>query len=279
MNKAIVFILLALAGALASCSTATRLQPGDSMSRELKAAGENVTLLSTKNADKIATQVAASYKPWTRLSMDGDLKLDKVPLPTSVKVYMERGKLVIVSLRVMFMGEMGRVEITPDSILMVNKGKKVYVKEGIRRYLDKFGGDISNLQDLLLGRVFIMNAGTLTAQTAPLVDVSSGASDTWIVTPKNQDARAHYGFTLYPDGQMLMAAAFTTDEKYFASAEYDWTGGSQTMELKLKLGAKGYGFGLDFDSPNLNPKPIEQLKINSKWTKTDFKNWMKSLKF
>lgn len=281
MNKAGFIIMLLVAAVLGSCSASRKgssIPAPEGMSRELVAAGTNVEALSPSNADKIATQVAESYTPWQEVSLDGKLQMDALPLSPSVKLYMQKNELIILSLRVPLMGEVGRVEITADSLLMVNKMKRIYAAESTSKYLGRVGADISNLQDLFLGRVFLLNAGTLTAATAPLVDVSAGAGDTWIVTPKQGIPEAEYGFTLYADGKMLMACAFTPDEKYFASAEYDYKDKSRLMDMQFRFGQKSLKFALSFNNPNYSPNRLERVSINGKWTKVDVSQWLKSLK-
>lgn len=265
---------------LCSCSASRKgssIAAPEGMSRELVAAGTNVEALSASDACKIATRVAGSYTPWQEVSLDGKLQMDALPLSPSVKLYMQKNELIIISLRVPLMGELGRVEITADSLLMVNKLKRVYAAESTVKYLGRVGADISNLQDLFLGRVFLLNAGTLSAATAPLVDVSAGAGDTWIVTPRQGIPEAEYGFTLYADGKMLMACAFTPDGQYYASAEYDYKDKSRLMDMQFKSGQKGLEFALSFNNPDYSPNKLDRVTINKKWKKVDVSQWLKSL--
>jgi len=254
------------------------IEAPEGMSRELKAAGENVRALSTKESVKIATSVARTYKNWDKLSMNGRLRMKGLPISPGVKVYMERGSLIVISLRAPLMGEVGRVELTRDSVLMVNKMSKKYCAEDIRPYLGRLGADITNVQDLLLGRVFLLNAGTLSEGNAALVDVSTGASDTWIFTPKGQDPRAEYGFTLFQDGKMLMAAAFTTDLQNFATAEYGYEGKDTQVDIMLKYGKKEARIALEFDAPDMKPNPIERVRINNKWEKVSIGEFIRSMR-
>lgn len=281
MNKFSIAIISAVLFLLCSCSArrpGNVIEAPEGMSRELKAAGENVRALSTKESVKIATSVARTYKNWDKLSMNGRLRMKGLPISPGVKVYMERGSLIVISLRAPLMGEVGRVELTRDSVLMVNKMSKKYCAEDIRPYLGRLGADITNVQDLLLGRVFLLNAGTLSEGNAALVDVSTGASDTWIFTPKGQDPRAEYGFTLFQDGKMLMAAAFTTDLQNFATAEYGYEGKDTQVDIMLKYGKKEARIALEFDAPDMKPNPIERVRINNKWEKVSIGEFIRSMR-
>ncbi len=281
MNKFSIAIISAVLSLLCSCSArrpGNVIEAPEGMSRELKAAGENVRALSAKESVKIATSVARTYKNWDKLSMNGRLRMKGLPISPGVKVYMERGSLIVISLRAPLMGEVGRVELTRDSVLMVNKMSKKYCAEDIRPYLGRLGADITNVQDLLLGRVFLLNAGTLSEGNAALVDVSTGASDTWIFTPKGQDPRAEYGFTLFQDGKMLMAAAFTTDLQNFATAEYGYEGKDTQVDIMLKYGKKEARIALEFDAPDMKPNPIERVRINNKWEKVSIGEFIRSMR-
>lgn len=281
MNKFSIAIIFAVLCMLCSCSArrpGNVIEAPEGMSRELKAAGENVRALSAKESVKIATSVARTYKNWDKLSMNGRLRMKGLPISPGVKVYMERGSLIVISLRAPLMGEVGRVELTRDSVLMVNKMSKKYCAEDIRPYLGRLGADITNVQDLLLGRVFLLNAGTLSEGNAALVDVSTGASDTWIFTPKGQDPRAEYGFTLFQDGKMLMAAAFTTDQQNLATAEYGYEGKDTQVDITLKYGKKEASIALEFDAPDMKPNPIERVRINNKWEKVSIGEFIRSMR-
>lgn len=70
MNKFSIAIIFAVLCLLCSCSTrrpGNVIEAPEGMSRELKAAGENVRALSAKESVKIATSVARTYKNWDKL--------------------------------------------------------------------------------------------------------------------------------------------------------------------------------------------------------------------
>lgn len=286
MNKTLRIYLpllaaVILAAASVACSSSRRaVAPSDpNMSRELAAAGKNVEELNDRQASSIARAVAKSYRPWQQVSLKGKVKLEGLPIGLNVKIYMERAQSLILSLSAPLLGEVGRVEITPDSILMVNKRGKSYCKEQTASYLARFGASITDVQDLFLGHVFMLGYGTLTQDNASQIEVSTGASDTWIFTPKVQHPDAQYGFTLHPDGRMMMAAAFTPDERYLATADYSYRdNGASDMLLSIKAGKRNFKLDLSLDEPDYEPVPLEPVTINPKWSQLSFSQWLKSLK-
>lgn len=281
MNKITVIatILTVCMLTLASCSGTRSMTKGgnaEGMSRELQAAGKNVKEFGNGKSESIAKAVAQTYTPWTSVSLKGKARTEGIPVSLGVKLYMEYGKSVILSLSAPLLGEVGRIEISPDSLLMVNKRGKCYSQSEISTYMGRFGASITDVQDLFLGRVFLLGAGTLNKGNASLVDVSEGAGNTLIFTPRTQDPRAQYGFTLYEDGRMLLAAASTTDEKYMATAQYDHVDKGTDMELVLKLNSKKLTMYLSFGQPDFSPTPISPISINGKWERLSPKALFKS---
>lgn len=98
------------------------------------------------------------YVPWQSAELQGKLKMQGLPLSPSLKIFMIRDSLISISVRAPFVGEAGRLELTPDSILAVNKMKKTFVKEGYRAWMDSSGFTslkVNDLQNLLLARFFL----------------------------------------------------------------------------------------------------------------------------
>lgn len=272
--------LLTLLTCACSSSRDTARTPDPGMSRELAAAGERVESLGQDASESFATAVARTYAPWSSMTLKGKVRLEGVPVPLNVKIYMEHARSLILSLSAPLLGEMGRVEMTADSVLFVNKRAKTWCREPIAPALGRFGASLADIQDLLLGRVFMLGYGTLSPQNASQIEVSEGASDTRILTPRLQHPDAQYGFTLYPDGLMMMAAAFTPDERYLATADYTHReDGGTDMDISLKADTKRLSLSLSLEKPDTSPRtPLEPIAINPKWTRVTLSRWIKSLK-
>ena len=273
-----ISILCCLMLFMAACSGSkqTAISPTADMSLELAAAGKNVLQYDAKDSESIAKAIAKTYTPWQSVSLKGKLKAEGLPLSLNVKIYMLRGQSVIMSLSAPLLGEVGRVEIDRDSILLVNKHSKTYCREDVARPLSEFGATINDFQDLLMGRVFVLGSGTLTEGNARQVEVAEGASSTWIVTPKSQPRRAQYGFTLYQDGLMMLAVAGTPDENYMATAKYDYDKSNTSIELTFTIKEKPVTLTMQLEAPDYSPTPLEPVTINLKWTRQSFRSWLKS---
>lgn len=278
---------MAIAGValLSACSSTKNVikSPIDTRQpRELKEIAQNVGKLSNKEAKSLLSGVADSYTDWNELSMEGKLSMKGLPIDPSFKVWMRKGSDVIVSLRAPIIGEVGRVEISPDSITVVNRMDKVYTRASSSEAFGKVGMSVLDVQDLLIGRIFYAGSGTLSSGNLSSMEVCANPGGGWIVTPKKQHSLAQYGFTLAADLLLQIAFATSYDDLYQATVEY--TRSSPTAEekdVKIQVTAvdKIFTALLSCDAPNFsNPKAIEPVKINKNWKRRSFKELLSSLK-
>lgn len=276
MNKNILTAVLALLlmALTSSCSSVHR----DAAEVSMPPGEEPTATLSAGKAESVVRKVAQTYKPWQNVSVKGKAKLKGLPIALNLKIYMERGAAVRISLSAPLIGEVGRMELTPDSMLLVNKRSKTYCKQETASYLARLGASITDVQDMLIGRVFLLGSGTLSEGNAPQVEVSAGAEDTWVLTPKVQPEQARYEFVLLSDGKMQAATAATLDERYMAKAIYTYGKEGFDMDLTIKTGSKAVDMTLEMDEPDFEPIALEPIRINPKWTQMSISKWLKSFK-
>ncbi len=270
-------LVLSAAALLTSCHSAKQAT-GAATSMSVPSVSSS-TALSGTEAQNILKEIAASYTRWDKLSMDSKLKMDALPINPSMKVYMEHAEAITISLHVPIVGEVGRVELTTDSITIANRLKKVYVQESLERTIGKMDMSLLDVQDLLLGRVFLLSQGTLTSSLASQMDVTQSDDDNRIVTPKKQNPLADYGFLVAAsDGSTLKTYATAQGGTYSAIANYDnRSDGRRNIDLSVKAGSKTYTATIECDKPvTLNPKAISPIKFTSKWKKVTFKELMQS---
>ena len=113
---------------------------------------------------------------------------------------MVRNRGLHLSVRVLGM-EMASLVVVGDSVYAMSKIHRCYVAESVSGLLAGFPATVGNLQDLLLGRPFILGEGTLTPSRSDGFELEGGVS-TWRVLPTSTPAGVGYGFT-YVDNGML----------------------------------------------------------------------------
>lgn len=272
LNIILVFLSLT---ALSSCKTAQKAQVSN-LPRDLQGVAGDVKTLSAKEASRIASEIYGNYYDWNEVSLDGKVKMTGLPINPTAKVYMQRGKSVLISLRAPLVGEVGRIEIDNDTLRAYNKLKKTYCVEGISRYLDDAGATITDVQDLILARIFVLGSGTLAKTNTSKIEISSHPSTGWIVTPKQQPAKAVYGYTVYSDGRLQLASVLSDDGVCEADAEYNYDKNDTDIYLSLKVNGKKFALTLIYSSVNKKPKAIEPLQTNSKWERMSLSKFLKS---
>ena len=85
---------------------------------------------------------------------------------------MERGKSIYISVRPMGIMEVGRLIIKGDTLLVIDKIHKRYILENAKLLTSGIHVDVNTLQDIFLGRAFVLGKGTLNAAMKDLVSVS-----------------------------------------------------------------------------------------------------------
>lgn len=192
MNKLLTAAtsLLILAGTmLAGCSTQKKAIATPDTTTEERSIGFDA--------------VKASYGNWERIRVPFTLRLN-APQKASISgtATMERGRMLILSMRVLGI-EMAVVQVTPDSATFVDKMNRRYLSLPIDKALGGFDANISNIQDLLTGRAFLLGTDSLAATRQSDFDVNiTDAGRAWTLTPKRAPKDAAYSFTFNPANEL-----------------------------------------------------------------------------
>lgn len=108
------------------------------------------------------SSIAATFGSWTTLQSGGSISLSGAQkLSASVNVRMERGKSIYISVRPLGLVEAARLVVKGDSVIVLDRLHKRYVCESIKSLIGGLPADVSTLQDILLGRAFILGKGTI----------------------------------------------------------------------------------------------------------------------
>ncbi len=266
---------------LSGCSSSrkiTETAPSAPMPRELVAVSHAVEPVSPKETKSVLDAVASRYTPWYEVMLDGKLSMKGLPIDPSAKIYMLRDKQVIISVRAPIMGEVARIEITDTDVVMANRLKKIYSGVPTDRFLSKVDMTVGDVQDILMGRIFVMGQGVLGNGNADSMVVTEAPSDSWIITPLRQPANASYGFTVTPDYQLQILFAESADGRYQASAEYEWKGDDGRKDVVLTVMADDRTFvpEFSFKAPDFSPKPLSRFVPGNGWKQVSLREFMTS---
>ena len=145
--------------------------------------------------------LVSSYVDWDDVSVPVRLELE-APKQMSIsgRATMERGKSVMISLRVLGM-EVASLYITNDSVYATEKIHKYYIAEDINSLCGKFPVSINDVQDMLLGQVFLLERGRLEKSMRKQV-ILSEMGEYWTILPKKFYNEVEYAFGMSQNDEL-----------------------------------------------------------------------------
>lgn len=241
---------------------------------------QNAAQLMCAEEIAVATDsIISNYdSEWTDLSMQGKLTFDGLPMSVSVKVYMRRGESVILSARAPFLGEVARVEVSQDSITLINKHTRVYNVQPLQGLRVDRRVYISDLQDVLLGQVAFPGHGRLTQDNAILSRWIGLPTGETLVYPGTelQTEGTEYGFVM--DSEIWQLKQFVLMLKQTGvviETKYDYGSKGWTLGLEISLPKKKMGGKVELSYPDYQCTPMEFTKIGDKYRKVDIKQLLR----
>ena len=114
-----------------------------------------------------------SYGEWSTFKASGKISLGAgKPLASSMRLTMVKGEEIEISIRPLLGIEMGKIHITSDSIIILNKAENYYIAESLGLIANGMPLNVSDMQSLFLARMFELGTGGITAQAASLESLS-----------------------------------------------------------------------------------------------------------
>lgn len=162
------------------------------------------TQLPSAGAETLAhdyTGLISSYQPqWERLEIPVSVKAAGLPLSLSGTVFMERGQSIAMSLKMLGM-EVASAKITTDTIFVVDRYHGRHLIVPFSDLANSFPVTVENLQDLLLGRVFLAGQSRLPEKADSRLfrlerDRSTEGNGDWYMLPDAENLPFDYGFAL-----------------------------------------------------------------------------------
>lgn len=223
--------------------------------------------------------IANRWNDWETLSISGKFKMAGLPLSPSVKIFMEKDSSIFISLRAPLMGEVGRAEIADSTLRIVNKMSKTYIEEPISKALDYYPGGVADLQNLLLGRAVIAGYGLLSPELGEIVELyaEEDGSQTLIAADVARLEEFNYGYSITPDFliQALMVLPVNKPDVAVTLA-YTYYEKGYDMEFVYQSEKRNYRATLELDEPQYEGGEMTPIKINDRYRRLDFGDFMKS---
>lgn len=231
----------------------------------------------------IYKKMVADYGDWQSVRIPVTLRLSSPKnLNIGGNATMVRGKSLTIALRFFGM-EIGQLYVSHDSIVVIDKVNRQYMVQPVGDILAGFDVNVSNLQDLLTGRAFILGDEGLTDGMERDFFITDEGGNV-VMKPKRQPYGAEYSFCVDGSGavSLLTVVAGMHDPVTCSYAEPQITEeGQMAGEATIQATLKDRPLSLVFDW-NLakarwnNAQDLKVLSIPSGYTRRTAAEMLKS---
>ena len=218
------------------------------------------------------------YDYWEIATLQGKLKMEGLPLSPSIKIFMQKDSLISISIRAPFIGEASRLEVTQNSVTAINKMNKTYVNEDISNLKKYYPGGLTDLQNLLLARVFIPGYDLNETAVEELVDIYY-EDDQFNIIPKPEFEidGIKYGFVvdsyLKP---LLLIVLPTTKPEMELSALYNYTLQGYDIFLSYQDGERHIEASLELKDPEWKGEAPKSINLDKKYRELSIEEFIRS---
>lgn len=183
--------------------------------------------LSARELNDLFGKLEGSYLGWEEMKVPVNLSL-KSPKRFNVggTLTMVRNQSIHLSLRFFGM-EVASVMVTQDSIFALYKLEKIYFAESIADLLGGFPATVGNVQDMLLGRPFVLGEDAIRLSDCRL----EGTAATWSITPSRSPFGMSYDFTVDTPSGCVELLTVNVPSRAPITAEYSEFASSATGPL------------------------------------------------
>lgn len=161
-----------------------------------------------------------SCKEWHDVTMPVKVEL-KSPSSMSVsgRARMVKDESLYISFRVFGM-EVAQLYVDQDSIHATYKLKKMYISESLSEIKGNFPLTLGNLQDIMLGRAFLIGDNHLERSDIKSFSLVNTDGKSWNLIPRAAPSGKNYGFRFSATNLIDRLVAYTTDESVLVTCEY-----------------------------------------------------------
>lgn len=183
-------------------------------------AAETMTVGSASDMQVALRNVVDSYGSWDKMRLPMSIEMSS---PKSISISgtltMQRGKDILISLKY-FGFEVAQIYASNDSIMVIDKYNKQYAAEPIASFLGGADLDISNIQDLLTGRVFNLGKSKFDVDKAKKSEFELQSPTQWLLLPTaEKGSGVEYGF-LFSPAEVLSAIVIKSGAHNPVSCDY-----------------------------------------------------------
>ncbi len=242
---------------------------------------KNLTPVVASEEQNFYNRMLETYGSWETLTVRGNVSVGN--LSSSYEMRMIRNESIQISLRPILGIEIARLIVTCDSIYMYDKINHRYTVDALSDFSDKFPfkPTISDLQNAMLGRPFILGNSNLSAQDFDKLTIT-GDNNSWTMQPLIQPEGIQYHFT-FVDTQLTSAYAIQESSNREANCKYEDVSNDtgymlpEKITIKVKGSSKTFNFSTTYTSASWNNHVTIQHLSTTRYTRSSLSNVLKSL--
>ena len=268
----VVAPLLALALVAMSCKSQKKVTDNTTYTTQNPPATQQpVDQVAQAHLQALTSTVGA----WKTLKTNGHLSISGgTSFSSGMQMRMIRDKVIYISIRPLLGIEAGKLIIRGDSLFVINKVQKQYMAEKVSLLTAGIPADVSMVQDMFLGRAFIIGEGTVNRSNASRVEVKTDEKG-FTLEPKEQPKQFSYYFTYDNNSRIrsLNVKPAVGNESY--SISYDDVQTTlagliaHSMKLETQVKGKPMNLSLDFEKIDWNQEVDTSFSIPSGYKRLD----------
>ena len=221
-----------------------------------------------------------SYKDWSTFRTSGKIVIGgKQQFSSTMQLSMVKGKSISVSIRPLLGIEMGKIFITSDSIIVLNKFEKYYIAENLKMISNGIPMNINDMQNIFLARMFELGKGALTADAPTLQSIEKGEGSMMNVTLVPENLGFSYTFAVKGNKEVkaLKVSLDGVSKDYYVNyydhSSTDYGKIANTFELSSMMDGQKISLKFEYDPMYEEwDKPFtERMPIDSRYHRVDGK--------
>lgn len=224
-------------------------------------------IMSNPEKELLIDSITSGYYPWSEMSISGKLSADMLPISVSVKIYMEKDRLLVISVSAPLIGEAARIEIDRENALVVNKMSNSYSQVAMEEIEPICPGGLSAMQNLILGRVDILGRGELNKSFAKELEIYRIESGDLLLLPNQDLENAPFIYYYTVDSLDFILKTFTVMSQDGTQAICKYSGGNKnnTLTFSSVMNGKKMGATLKLNLPDAKAKKIDRIELDSRY--------------
>ena len=262
----LVAIAVALSAVLGACASKKSVVPD--------------TAYTPGNArTAVVSDVLNLYKDWNTARISGKLRLESLPVTPSLKIYMKKGSDLSISASAVFVGEVFRLDLTKDSLFIVNKMKKVYCQESADKLKEIYPTACEELQSILLGRMIVPGNGEFSAANIEKTAIEM-ENEIRKVIPNIGDLPISFAlyYLLDRNGRLSDLVVEGDRGKELVALSYDWKGnGGVDISTVIKKKGTAVDVELELDAPKWGGEPLTPCRLGKGYKRISLQDFFKSI--